>query len=125
MKDLIDPAVLLTHSTLLPAESFDWGAIKWLCNGTLQPGALQTLGICHLFPGKQNPAHYHPNCEELLYVLAGKGRHRLGQEWLDLDAGATLRIPAGIHHQLVNVGWEPLTCIIAFSSGDRQTVFLD
>jgi quercetin dioxygenase-like cupin family protein len=121
---MFDLANVLTASADLPAESFDWGSIKWLCNGRLLPGAAQTLGICHLFPGKGNPAHYHPNCEELLYVLAGTGAHRLGAQWFDLVPGSTLRIPAGVHHQLVNKGWDPLTCVIVFSSGDRQTVFL-
>jgi quercetin dioxygenase-like cupin family protein len=122
---MFDAAAILTRADQLPAESFEWGSIKWLGNGRLLPGAAQTLGICYLLPGKGNPAHYHPNCEELLYVLAGTGKHRLNDQWFDLAGGSTLRIPAGVHHQLVNDGQETLTCIIAFSTGDRQTVFLD
>ena len=122
---MFDPSAFITQEERLPADAFDWGSIRWLCNDRLLHGAVQTLGICHLYPGKKNPIHYHPNCEELLYVLTGQGKHLLGEQWFELPTGATIRIPAGVHHQLANVGWEPLTCVIAFSSGNRETVFLE
>lgn len=117
--------MLVTDSADIPAETFPWGAIKWLCNGRLIAGAAQTLGICHILPGQANPPHYLPNCEELLYMLAGSGKHRLGDDWVTVKPGVTVRIPTGMHHQLVNDGWEPISCLVVFSSGDRQTVFLD
>jgi quercetin dioxygenase-like cupin family protein len=122
MTELVIP---VTDSHDLPAETFAWGSIKWLCNGRLLPGAAQTLGLCHILPGQGNPLHYHPNCEELLYVLAGTGRHSYDGRWIPLRPGVTIRIPAGVRHNLVNEGWDPLSCVIAFSSGDRQTVFLE
>jgi hypothetical protein len=36
-----------------------------------------------------------------------------------------VRIPVGMKHQLVNEGTETMITIIAFSCGDRQTVFLE
>jgi mannose-6-phosphate isomerase-like protein (cupin superfamily) len=122
---MADTESLVTDSAVLPAETFAWGAIKWLYNGRLSPGAEQTLGVCHILPGKRNPLHFHPNCEELLYVLAGQGRHRLDDELVELRVGMTIRIPVGVKHNLENTGWEPLACVITFSSGDRQTVFLE
>jgi mannose-6-phosphate isomerase-like protein (cupin superfamily) len=116
---------LLTNIADLPADQFDWGAIKWLCNNRVSPGAVQTLGICHILPGRSNPLHYHPNCEELLYMLAGQGRHTLNDEVVDLRAGMTIRVPAGVRHNLTNTGWEPLACLVCFSSGERETVFLE
>lgn len=115
----------VTDNADLPVEEFDWGTIQWLCNGKVSPGAEQTLGVCHILSGKRNPLHYHPTCEELLYVLAGQGRHRLDDEVVDLRAGMTIRIPVGVRHNFENTSCEPLTCLIAFSSGDRQTVFLE
>ena len=108
-----------------PAQSFAWGAIKWVCNGELAPGAEQTLGVVHVLPGKANPLHYHPNCEEALYVLSGEGEHSFDGQWVHLTPGMTIRIPAGVRHNLVNRGWEPICCLICFSSPDRQTVFLE
>ena len=109
----------------LEIESFEWGTLRWLCNDALSPGAQQTLGICHIRPGCQNPVHYHPNCEEVLYVQSGTGIHSFNGEMVPLKAGSTMRIPAGVRHNLHNTGSEPIVCLIAFSSGRRETVFVD
>jgi oxalate decarboxylase/phosphoglucose isomerase-like protein (cupin superfamily) len=117
--------MLLMHTDDLQVQSFDWGTLQWLANGAVLPGAAQTLGICHLFAGKSNPLHYHPNCEEILYVQHGVGKHLLDQEWVPVRPGSVVRIPAMMKHKLVNEGPDTMITIIAFSSGDRQTVFLE
>jgi quercetin dioxygenase-like cupin family protein len=108
----------------LPVESFEWGTLQWLCHDALSPGAQQTLGVCHILPGSQNPVHYHPNCEEVLYMLAGQGEHSFDGEMIELRAGSTLRVPAGVRHNLRNTGSETIVCLVAFSSGRRETVFV-
>lgn len=122
---MIDPKTLTSQRDELPEQTFDWGALRWLCNGQLQPGAQQTLGICHIRAGQGNPLHYHPNCEEILHVLAGHGKHSLDGQWVPLKPGTTIRIPAGVKHNLINESEDTMACLIAFSSGDRQTVFLE
>lgn len=104
-------STLVSDAHLLPTETFEWGSIQWLLNGKLSPGAAQTLGICRILPGQGNPLHYHPNCEELLYMLTGTGRHSLGGAWIDLKPGMAIRVPTGVRHNLVNTGAEPLTCL--------------
>lgn len=117
--------MFLTHTKDLPRDVLPWGTLQWLASAKLLPGAEQTLGLCEILPGQKNPRHYHPNCEELLYVISGRGRHSLDDEWLELEAGSTIRVPVGVKHQLINVGPESLHCFIAFSTGDRQAVFLE
>jgi len=109
------------------AESFgfDWGAIKWLCNGTLLPGTELTFGVVWIRPGDSNPLHYHPNCEELLYVLSGECTHRLGEEVYHLKPGDLIRVPANVVHRAEASGWEPLQAIVVFDSPDRQTVVVE
>lgn len=121
---MLDVLALVTQTDRLPRDEFDWGTLQWLCNDKLSPGSALTLGMCELFAGQSNPRHFHPNCEEVLLVLSGRGRHSLEEQWVDLGPGSTIRIPAGVKHQLINVGTESLRCVIAFSSGDRQTVFV-
>jgi oxalate decarboxylase/phosphoglucose isomerase-like protein (cupin superfamily) len=58
-------------------------------------------------------------------VQHGAGKHLLGEEWVPVRAGSVVRIPAMMKHQLVNEGTDTMITIIAFSSGDRQTVFLE
>jgi quercetin dioxygenase-like cupin family protein len=121
----MNPMDLVTVRDTLPEDRLEWGTLQWLSNAKLQPGAEQTLGLCTILPGQGNPLHCHPNCEEVLHVLAGVGRHRVEEEWVDLRPGVTIRIPKGVRHNLVNQGTEPMLCVIAFSSGDRQTMFLE
>jgi mannose-6-phosphate isomerase-like protein (cupin superfamily) len=109
----------------MPAESFEWGTLKWLCNDRLSPGAEQTVGICNIHPGKRNPLHYHPNCEEVLFMISGKGMHGYDGARIPLAAGSTMRVPAGVKHNLENTGSEAIVCLISFSSGRRETVFLE
>lgn len=115
----------VAHSENLEIETFDWGTLRWLCNDKLSRGAEQTLGICHIRPGCKNPVHYHPNCEEVLYMLAGTGLHSLDGDAVSLKVGSTIRIPAGVRHNLRNDGDEEIVCLISFSSGRRETVFLE
>jgi len=115
----------VAHGEDLEIETFDWGTLRWLCNDKLSPGAEQTLGICHIHHGCKNPMHYHPNCEEVLYMLAGAGQHSFDGEIALLKAGSTIRIPAGVRHHLWNTGDETIVCLISFSSGRRETVFLE
>ena len=83
------------------------------------------MGIAEILPGRRNPLHYHPNCEEILYVLSGQGTQSYDGRIVELKPGMTIFIPAGVRHHLVNTGTEPIRCLISFSSGDRQTVFLE
>src|SRR6476620_10916719 len=105
-----------------PPLAFPWGAITWLCSRELSPGAAMTFGLVEILPGRKNALHYHPNCEEHLYVLSGECDHSLDGEVYHLAAGSLIRIPQGARHDAVNRGAEPVRCVIVYSSADRQTV---
>ena len=105
-------------------ETFEWGTLQWLANGRLAPGAEQTFGVSTIGPGGRNPLHYHPNCEEVLYVVSGECEHTFDGRAVKLAAGDVIVIPAGVKHNLVNTGPTDVVCVISFSSPDRETVFL-
>lgn len=107
-----------------PVE-LNWGRLVWLVGAVQTPGAAQTLGLVTIHPGKRNPLHMHPNCEELLYVLEGEADHRLGDEMYQLRAGDVIRIPRGVPHWAQATGDAPMVAIISFSSADRQTENLE
>ncbi|HTL57862.1 MAG TPA: cupin domain-containing protein [Candidatus Limnocylindrales bacterium] len=115
----------ITDAAQLPVEKNTWGTLQWLCNGKLMPGAEQTLGLATILPGKQNPVHYHPNCEEVLYVIGGEGMQSYDGRTVLLKAGMTIRIPAHVKHNLINTGTESLRTLVSFSSGDRQTIWVE
>ena len=115
----------VTRASDTQADTFPWGAIRWLHSDSINENAEQTFGLVVIEAGKENPRHYHPNCEEILYVLSGTCNHTYGDDSYELGAGDSIIVPEGIVHHAVNTGWEPLRAIISFSSGDRQTVFLE
>ena len=130
-KNVTNPSVpaewraYVTDAADLPIEKSPWGTLQWVCNAKLSPGALQTVGLAQLYPGKTNYVHFHPNCEEVLHVVSGHGVHSFNERSIELKAGMTIRIPPGTKHNMANTGTEPLVTLISYSSGERQTVFLE
>jgi quercetin dioxygenase-like cupin family protein len=118
------PAATVIRSSQAPVEAFDWGALQWLAGGRTVPGCEQTFGVSRIGPGQKNPLHYHPNCEEILYVVSGRCDHTFDGETASLEAGDAIVIPQGVRHNLVNTGDTDVVCIISFSSPDRETIFL-
>ena len=115
----------VTDAAQLPIEKNAWGTLQWVCNDKLMPGSAQTVGLATILPGKRNPVHFPPNCEEVLYVISGQGRHSYDGRTIELKAGMTIRIPAKVKHNMVNTGTETLRTLVSFSTGDRKTVFLE
>ena len=120
----MQPATI-THAGEQPPLEFPWGAITWLCSQELDPESQMTFGLVRILPGQKNALHYHPNCEEHLYVLSGECDHSLDGEVYPLTPGSLIRIPQGARHHAVNYGTEPVCCVIVYSSSDRQTVIVE
>lgn len=119
-----DIAALLAKSGSRPAEPYPFGEISWLISGRLDPAATMTVGYCRIDAGKSNPLHFHPNCDEVLYVLSGRCRKTVGAQSVEMGPGDCIRIPRGQKHRVEALGSEPFTCLIAYDTPDRQVVFL-
>jgi quercetin dioxygenase-like cupin family protein len=78
--------------------------------------------VAELNAGQRNPRHLHPNCEELLYVIAGSCEHIVGATKVTLKAGDLIRIPRGVPHQAMVLGNEPFRSVVSYDSPDRQMV---
>jgi quercetin dioxygenase-like cupin family protein len=107
------------------AERIDapWGQLRWLASSKIGNCSTMTFGRAIIPAGQVNPLHRHPNCDEILHVLAGKVEHSLGDERFILEAGDTISIPAGQWHNALVLGDIDAEMIICFSSADRQTEF--
>jgi quercetin dioxygenase-like cupin family protein len=106
-------------------REFPWGRIVWTVAGHLGNSDTLTFGIVTINPGTSNPPHVHPNCDEVLYLLAGRLRHELGDKEFDMKAGDTISIPTGIKHRANVVGDEPAVMAVSFSTPDRQITHLE
>ncbi|MGO4111653.1 cupin domain-containing protein [Paenibacillus sp. YAF4_2] len=78
--------------------------------------------MVYIEAGQANGRHFHPNCEELIFVLSGECDHSLGDEMFHLEPGMMLRIPRGVPHHAKVTSWEPCRMIIAYSAPDRHTI---
>lgn len=105
-------------------QAYPWGWIRWLMSSKLDPKAEMTFGVVYVKPNQRNPIHMHPNCEECLYVVSGSCEHLVGDKWVKLKKGDTIRIPLGIRHA-ARTGEEACRAVIVYNTGDRQFVPLD
>ena len=101
--------------------------VKMLCGMNKETDFLLS-GFMQWNPGEKSPRHYHPNCEELQYVIYGDGilRDCEGKEY-PLRAGTIFYCPKGIEgaHQIDNSKSDtPLALIWIYPSNDREIVKL-
>ncbi|MCW8129056.1 MAG: cupin domain-containing protein [Planctomycetota bacterium] len=120
---MTEPKIAPMRKGEAPAEKYAWGDIHWLASKTANGARELTLGSTVVEPGGRNPLHRHPNCEEVLYVVAGEIEHIVeGAPTVRMKAGEAILIPRNLKHQAINVGGVPAELLVAFSSAERETV---
>ena len=102
-----------------------WGQIAWSASQKLGNSTRLTFGRVLLKAGEHTPRHRHPNCDEILYVLAGRIEHSLGEASFILETGDTISIPTGEWHGARVLGEHAAEMIICFSAADRATEFAE
>jgi quercetin dioxygenase-like cupin family protein len=75
-----------------------------------------------LAPGAATPPHFH-ECEEVIYVLEGKGEIAIEGEAMPFQADCTLILPPGQVHQITNTGSEVIRLAVWLSESPAR-VFL-
>jgi quercetin dioxygenase-like cupin family protein len=87
----------------------------WYC----KPGLLQDTNLmfvrAHLQPGEAHRFHYHPQMEEILYILSGSAEQWVEREKRLLGPGDLVCLPAGMVHATYNAGAEPLQFLAILS----------
>jgi quercetin dioxygenase-like cupin family protein/type 1 glutamine amidotransferase len=101
---------------------YPWGQLIWYTSSELKNSNTMTVGQAVIKPGRENPRHYHPNCDEVLHVLRGHILNSIGDKTVEMRSGDTISIPMGLKHNAKNIGTEDAVLEISFSSADRQTI---
>ena len=99
-----------------------WGVLRWIAGGEIANATGLTLGRVIIKAGHANPRHAHPGCEEVLYLLAGRLEHTLGDETHILEPGDAITIAAGVFHNAKALGEKDAEMIVAFDSAERDFV---
>jgi len=63
-------------------------------------------------PGQSTVMHSHPREEEAIYVLEGTANMRINGDEVVVPAGAIVKFPANVAHDVRNLGRE--RCVIMF-----------
>lgn len=87
----------------------DWKAIY---PETGVPTQTLILGIVEIDPGQHSPMHRH-NCEEIYYVLQGKGEIEANEKRHTFEAGDAIFNRPNILHQVFNASeTEPVRLVV-------------
>jgi quercetin dioxygenase-like cupin family protein len=70
------------------------------------------LGVNCLEPGQAQKAHSHADQDKFYYVVEGKGRFLLGEEWCSAGENQVIWAPAGMVHGVENSSAERLTLLV-------------
>ena len=70
----------------------------------------QSLAEARLEPTKSTTPHFHPQTEEIYYILEGQGLMQIDAETRAVGPHDAIAIPPGKRHQITNIGG----CLLRF-----------
>jgi len=79
-------------------ERCDTRLVGWPGNGT----RMVSFHVLTHHPSGTHESHAHPNSEESLICLRGRGQVDLGTGWVDVEAGNAIFVPSGHGHATRN-----------------------
>lgn len=86
----------------------------------------QSLAEARLPPGGRTTPHYHPQTEEIYYILEGTGRMTIGEDRQAVTPGDAIAIPPGAVHTIECTSDVPLKflccCAPAYEHSDTVLV---
>ena len=66
-------------------------------------------------PGQSTSNHSHPLSEEIVYIVKGAGKCRVGEQTGEFRVNCMLFVPEGVPHQYTNTSSEDLILIAVYS----------
>jgi len=83
---------------------------------------LSEIGFNEWRPRLDGPPHKHGDKDQVFYITSGVGKVKLGNKSFDVKEGCCVYVPAGLIHQTITTGDEPLGYILfnVFNSPDSK-----
>ena len=83
-------------------QYLEWGMIDWVYEPTDGMQAALSVGISIMYPNAFQSKHIHYGDEQIMYIISGKGRQRVGDKEEQIITGNIYYIPAGCIHETIN-----------------------
>lgn len=113
----------MKHVTLVeevPFEKVDWGLTKNLVGPVSTDSKFLKINITRYLPGFVHEPHVHPDQEEVIFVISGRGVSETDYCREEIGPGSVVFIPAGTRHATSNLSQEEdLEAIIIKSPPDN------
>ena len=79
------------------------------------------MGMVIIEPGNSGNPHYHKEEQETWYILEGNGKLIIGNEEVQIHPDMVVVAPAGVEHQIFNIGNQTLKALFIFTpAGPEQ-----
>lgn len=87
----------------------------------------QSLAEARVSPGRSTEEHFHPEAEEIYYVLEGKGKIRIEGDENEIGPGDGIAILPGKRHKVWNTGQSDLVflCCCSPAYADEDTMIME
>jgi mannose-6-phosphate isomerase-like protein (cupin superfamily) len=108
---------IIAHDSTTPFITADGSEIRELLNAGNSSIRRQSLAEATVGPGGVTLEHYHPNSEEIYYILEGMGRVFIERVERVVVAGDAIAIPPGHKHKIANTGSTPLVFLCCCAPG--------
>ena len=106
---------IFVHPDEVETQKFDWGTLQWMSEPRVTEADRFSCGVVRLEPGQGHVRHNHPESEEILYFIKGKGLQSVGDEEKECSEGELVHIPQGVFHSTVNTGEGELVLFAVYS----------
>lgn len=98
-----------------------WGLTKNLVGPQTMNSKYLKVNITEYLPGHVHEPHAHPDQEEVIYVLSGRGHSEVDRTTREIGPGSFAFVPAGARHQTVNASdTESMVAVIIKSPPDKE-----
>jgi len=89
-------------------QKFDWGSIEWVYLPPKNSNNTMHVGFSTISPHTIQQRHIHYGDEQLMYIISGHGKQRIGNKVYEISPGKTFHVSSGAVHETVNNNDEPI-----------------
>lgn len=100
------------------------GVVDLKVSGSDTDGAFAVFEQTVLAKGAGVPLHFHPEQDEMFYVLDGSYRFKVGEEMFDLQSGDSVFLPRKIPHAWMLLSEKGTTHVLVQPAGQLENFFV-